>query len=158
MKYFFACNFSSLNISYFYLSLTGIIKHIYPTFTHCVLPAVGGNYSTNLPCCATPGEICPLHNDSRHIQVSLNPHIHIFYFFVLSLYLNTCWIFHIFPVGIFIINHENSLYFTSSFLSSAISSVLSSFLNKVYNVNSNIIFYREVAYVKPHIDNSYNFA
>lgn len=48
----------------------GVIKHIHPTFTYCVLLTSCGNYSSYIPGCSTFRKICTLYNDTRYIQVS----------------------------------------------------------------------------------------
>ena len=47
--------------------------HQYSSLTDCVLLAVSRNHSTNLSRCSIAGQVCALHHDTGHFQVSSDP-------------------------------------------------------------------------------------
>ena len=51
--------------------LAGIIEHIHPAFVDCVLLAVGRDYSSDVASGTIVREVCIVHDDPWHIQVSM---------------------------------------------------------------------------------------
>ena len=49
--------------------VAGLLVHLHPALPDCVFPAAGWNHPPHLPCGPPPRQVCPLHHDTRHLQV-----------------------------------------------------------------------------------------